>query len=67
MTAPAQIQRLERLIWVFIYVGLLTLIVGVVVHDTAERLGQCLIVGGGFLALIGAGMVLWRARLDEDG
>jgi len=66
MTTSARLKRIERLVWIFIYGGLLTLVLGVAVHDVDERLGQGLMVGGGLAALIGAGLVLWRARLDED-
>ncbi|WP_198969088.1 hypothetical protein [Xylophilus sp. ASV27] len=66
MTTSARLKRIERLVWIFIYGGLLTLVLGVAVHDVDERLGQWLMVGGGLAALVGAGLILWRARLGED-
>lgn len=55
MAAQLTLQRLHKLIWLLIYGGLLTLILGIATARTDEALGWSLIVGGGVLAVVGGG------------
>jgi hypothetical protein len=66
MAAHLTLQRLHKLIWVLIYGGLLTLILGIATARTDEALGWSLIVGGGVLAVVGVVLIAVRARLHTD-
>jgi hypothetical protein len=66
MAAQLTLQRLHKLIWLLIYGGLLTLILGIATARTDEALGWGLIVGGGVLAVVGGGLIAVRARLHTD-
>ncbi len=66
MTRRAVLRRIDTLVWVFVFGGLLTLVLGL----SAERLDAFwgwLLVAAGALATV-LGFVLWivRARLPED-
>lgn len=54
---------LERLIWVLIYGGLLTLVLGVAVARRSDPVGACLMAGGAVVALLGALLIWVRSRL----
>ncbi len=63
-TTPSKtIARLQTLIWVLIYGGLLTLVLGLSVQRTHDPLGWSLVVGGGVLAAIGFALIYVRSRL----
>lgn len=66
MVAPPTLQRLHKLIWVLIYGGLLTLILGMATSRSDEALGWSLIVGGAVLAVAGVVLIAVRARLQVD-
>ena len=72
MAAPSTLQRLQKLIWVLIYGGLLTLVLGIATARTDAATGWVLMVGGGVVAAVGVvgavGVVLIavRARLQAD-
>jgi len=65
MAAPRTLQRLQTLIWVLIYGGLLTLVLGIATARTDEALGWSLAAGGGVAAAIGVALIGVRARLRE--
>ena len=66
MAAQLTLQRLHKLIWLLIYGGLLTLILGIATARTDEAPAQSLIVGGGVLAVVGVVLIPVRARLHTD-
>ena len=63
MAAPRTLQRLHQLIWVLIYGGLLTLILGVATARTDDALGWSLIAVGGVAAVAGLVLIGVRSRL----
>jgi vacuolar-type H+-ATPase subunit I/STV1 len=66
MTTLHNLKRLQQLIWVFIYGGLLTLVLGLSVERNDEALGFSMALGGGGLALLGAVLIYVRSRLKAD-
>ena len=65
-TAHVGLMRLETLIWVAIYGGLLTLVLGGFMARAQDGAGVEMMVVGGLLALIGAGLIYVRSRLREE-
>lgn len=57
-------QRLESLVWVLIYGGMLSLIAGWFVQAQLEALGWALIIGGAALAAGGALLIYLRSRME---
>ena len=57
------VARLQALIWVLIYGGLLTLILGLSVARTDDALGWSLMVGGGAVAAVGFVLIYVRSRI----
>ncbi len=67
MTTLHNLKRLQALIWVFIYGGLLTLVLGLSMERTDDATVWPMgVVGGGF-ALLGVGLIYVRSRLKADG
>lgn len=66
MAAPSALQRLQKLIWVLIYGGLLTLVLGIATARTDVSIGWVLMVGGGAAAALGVVLIAVRARLKAD-
>ena len=65
-TAHVGLMRLETLVWVLIYGGLLSLVVGMFMSRDQPGSGFDMMVGGGILALIGAVLIYVRSRLREE-
>jgi vacuolar-type H+-ATPase subunit I/STV1 len=66
-TTPSKtIARLQLLIWVLIYAGLLTLVLGLSLQRLDDTLGWSLVVGGGILAAIGFVLIYVRSRLTPE-
>jgi len=57
---------LDKLIWVLIYGGLLTVCLGVFVLRADAGLGWAFVIGGGVVAAVGAALVVVRARRPPD-
>ena len=57
--------RLEAWIWVLIYGGLLTLILGIATGRSNEVLGWSLAVPGVIVATVGAVLIYVRSRLKD--
>lgn len=57
-------QRIEALVWILIYGGLLGLIAGWFVQAQLEALGWTLMVGGAALAASGAVLIFLRSRME---
>jgi hypothetical protein len=66
MASLLTLKKMQQLIWVLIYGGLLTLVLGVSVQRSDDSLGWSMVAGGAVLALIGFGLVFVRARMKSD-
>ncbi|MGH8830573.1 MAG: hypothetical protein ACREXV_05725 [Polaromonas sp.] len=62
-TSSKTVARLQALIWVLIYGGLLTLILGLSVGRTDDALGWSLAVGGGVVAAVGFVLIYVRSKI----
>ncbi len=62
MSTPKNLKRLQSLIWLLIYGGLLTLVLGLAVGRSDGILGHSLVVGGGIVAALGVVLIFVRAR-----
>lgn len=65
-TSSRNIARLQALIWVLIYAGLLTLVLGLFTRRNAGPLGWSLMVAGGLVTAVGVVLIYVRSRLKED-
>jgi hypothetical protein len=59
-------QRLHTLIWVLVYGGLLTLVLGLSVQRSDDDLGWSMVAAGLVVALLGFALVFVRARMKAD-
>jgi hypothetical protein len=66
MASLLNLKKMQQLIWVLIYGGLLTLVLGVSVQRTDAALGWSMMAGGAVLALIGFGLVFVRSRMKAN-
>jgi hypothetical protein len=64
-TSSKAIARLQQLIWVLIYGGLLTLVLGLSVQRTDDDTGWTLVLMGGIVALVGFALIYVRSRLTS--
>jgi hypothetical protein len=60
------VARLQALIWILIYGGLLTLILGLSVQRTDDAIGWSLVVGGGIVAAVGFALIYVRSRINVE-
>ncbi|MFN3570178.1 MAG: hypothetical protein ACK4VX_07880 [Polaromonas sp.] len=65
-TPSKNITRLQQLIWVLIYGGLLTLVLGLSVQRSDDAIGWSMVVGGGVLAVLGFFLIYVRSRLTSS-
>lgn len=65
-TQNVKLVRLERSIWVFIYGGLLTFILGHFVSKTDEDLARLMGIAGLAAVVVGAVLIYVRSRLRAD-
>ena len=65
-TTNLRLARLETLIWILIYGGLLTLIVGAFMGHSEEGTGGEVMVVGVLLAVVGLVLIYVRSRLHEE-
>ena len=63
-TSNKSIIRLQQLIWVLIYGGLLTLVLGLSVQRSDDAIGWSLVAGGAVVAAIGFALIYVRSRLN---
>jgi hypothetical protein len=54
---------LEKWIWILIYGGLLCLVAGLAVSQREEGLGQAMVWLGSIVAVVGALLIVVRARM----
>ena len=59
-------KRLHTLIWVLVYGGLLTLVLGLSVQRSDEDLGWSMVAAGLVVALLGFALVFVRARMKAE-
>ena len=65
-TTNRRLARLETLIWILIYGGLLMLVVGLYMGRLEEGSGADLAIVGVAVALVGVVLVYVRSRLREE-
>jgi drug/metabolite transporter superfamily protein YnfA len=61
--SPDTLRRLDVLVWVLIYGGLLLLVLGLATHDETALAGWSMAALGGVMALAGIILVVVRARM----
>jgi hypothetical protein len=66
MATPRTLARLDTLIWVLIFGGLLVLVLGIASHDETPVGGWSLSVLGSLAALAGFVLIIVRSRLEVD-
>jgi hypothetical protein len=66
MATATTIARVERLVWILIYGGMLCAVLGFAVRDTAGDAGGALVVAGAIAAIVGVVLIFVRARMRED-
>ncbi len=66
MASLLALKRVQQLVWVLIYGGLMTLVLGLSVRRTDDVLGWSLVIGGGLVALVGVVLIFVRARMKVD-
>ena len=60
------IARLQALVWILIYAGLLTVVLGLFVARQDEGTGYGLLTGGGLLVAAGVALIYIRSRINTD-
>ena len=58
------IARLQALIWILIYAGLLTLVLGLSAARIDHAAGWLLVLAGGIVAAVGFFLIWVRSRMD---
>jgi len=58
------VARLQALIWVLIYGGLLTLVLGLSVERVDDAIGWSMVVIGGVIAAVGFALIYVRSRIN---
>lgn len=66
MASASTIARIERLVWILIYAGVLCLVLGVAVRDARAGTGIAMMVFGGVVAAVGVVLIFVRSRMRED-
>jgi vacuolar-type H+-ATPase subunit I/STV1 len=66
MASPKAIARIETLVWVLIFSGLLTLVLGIASLDHHLAAGWTLVVLGGAAAAAGVVLIWVRSRMAES-
>ncbi len=63
-TSNKSIARLQALIWILIYAGLLTLVLGLSAARIDHAVGWSLVLAGGIVAAVGFFLIWVRSRMD---
>jgi hypothetical protein len=58
------VARLQSLIWILIYGGLLTLVLGLSVQRIDDAIGWSMVVIGGIVAAVGFVLIYVRSRIN---
>jgi uncharacterized membrane protein len=64
-TTDLRLARLEKLIWVLIYGGLLSVVLSFFIPDEPSHTAVAMLVGGCILTAVGVGMLYYRSRLHQ--
>lgn len=64
-SSSKSISRLHTLIWVLIYAGLLTLVLGLSVQRVDDGLGWFMVLAGAAVAALGFALIYLRSRLHS--
>lgn len=65
-TTHTRLARLEQLIWVLIYGGLLSVVLAMFLESTQSQVAGFLYTGGGLAVLAGVILVYVRSRMREE-
>ncbi|NML48316.1 DUF308 domain-containing protein [Ramlibacter sp. G-1-2-2] len=65
MTNRRTLERIDTLVWVLIFGGLLTLVLGIASHDETAVGGWSLSVLGALATIAGIVLIFVRSRLHE--
>ena len=66
MASATTIKRLQQIVWVLIYGGLLTVVLGATLQQNGDGSGAFFMMGGGFVAAVGAVLIYVRSRMTVD-
>lgn len=66
MPDAKQLKRLQNLIWVLIFGGLMTAVLGLSVGRFEPAIGWALVVGGVLVTAVGVVLIFVRARWQAD-
>lgn len=66
VSSSKKVARLHALIWVFIYGGLLALVLGLSVGRIDAAFGWSLVVGGALVSMLGAVLIYIRSRMTSE-
>ena len=58
--------RLHKIIWALIFVGLITIILGIFVGRTDNSVGWVMLAAGGLMTTAGAVLIYVRSRMSTD-
>lgn len=64
-TLNKRLARLEKLIWILIYGGLLLVLIGLFMQRGGDEEGQWLMMAGAGTVVLGLILIVLRARLGE--
>lgn len=64
-TTDSRLLRLERLTWLMIYGGLITLVLGYFLDRGQAQDGSGFYAAGGLAVALGLGLIYLRSRLNE--
>ncbi len=65
-TSNKRLARMETLIWVLIYGGLLSVVVSLFMSDDGQDLALALQIVGGIVAAAGVALIVIRSRMREE-
>ncbi len=65
-TSNKRLARMETLIWVLIYGGLLSVVVSLFMSDDGQDLALALQIVGGIVATAGVALIVIRSRMREE-
>ena len=65
MASKTMLARLQKLIWVYIYGGLLSIVIATFVRRTDESTAWWMTAIGGAVVLLGVVLIFVRSRLKE--
>ncbi len=60
------LARLDKLIWTFIFGGLLCTVLGLSIGQTDAALGPWFVVAGLLLVVFGVALIYLRSRMSEE-